>query len=164
MSNSIFIIALLLLGGALYFYLNYKWKKREQKVNDFAYEMQRDFAASTQTLNKGVDYYKSVQDFYEDRGYTLSKHPDFTTDFIAKKEKSILFIRIQAPHDKQSITAKLFQVFVGQTVLYALDNPLYAAYDLSWTYVCSRMMCDRTARIYMKRYENRLKFELIEVE
>ena len=163
MSNSIFIIALVLLGLGLYYSINRKWKKRENELNDFAFEMQREFAQKTHSLNKGVDFYKEVQNFYENKGYTLSKHPDFPTDFIAKKDKEIRFIRIQSPDNKQSITANLFQTFIGQTVLYAMDNPVYESYELKWSYVCSKMLCDQSARIFIKRYENKVDFELIEV-
>lgn len=162
MSNSIFIIAMLLVGAGLYISVNRKWKKRETELNNFAYEMQRDFAENTVSLNKGVDYYKTVQSFYEQQGYTITKHPDFATDFIAKKDKSILFIRVQSPTERSDITAKVFQTFIGQTVLYAMDNPLYENYELSWSYVCSKMMCDKSARIFINKYENKLKFELIE--
>jgi len=147
----------------MYFYISRKWKKREKEFDNFAYEMQRDFAENSPSLDQGVDFYTSVQSFYEGQGYTLSKHPDFVTDFIAKKEKEILFIRIQSPQNKQSITAQLFQVFVGQTALYTMDNPLYDNYTLKWAYVCSKMMCDQSARIYIKKYGDRLKFELIEI-
>lgn len=162
MSNSIFIIALILVGAGLYISVSRKWKKREAELNNFAYEMQRDFAESTVTINKSVDYYKTVKDFYENQGYTISKHPDFTTDFIAKKDKDILFIRVQSPSERSDITAKSFQTFIGQTVLYAMDNPLYEAYEISWAYVCSKMMCDKSARLFINKYENKLKFELIE--
>lgn len=162
MSNSIFIIVLIIILYGLYYSINRKWKKRELELNDFAYDMQREFAQKTETLNKGVDYYSDVKVHYESQGYTVSKHPDFPTDFIAKKEKDIFFIRVQSPSDNQDITANRFQVFVGQTVLYALDNPLYASYTIHWSYVCSKMMCDQSARIFMKRYENRLQFDLIE--
>lgn len=162
MSNSIFVMTLLLIGLGLYFAINKKWKKREAELNSFAYEMQREFAQKTQSVNSGVNYYKKVQEVYEGQGYTVSKHPDYATDFIAKKAKDIVFIRVQAPGDNQSITAKLFQTFIGQTVLYAMDNPLYGAYTLQWHYVCSKMMCDQSARIFIKGHEERLKFELIE--
>ena len=162
MSNSIFIIAILLVGVGLYISVSRKWKKRETELNNFAYEMQRDFAENTVSLNKGVDYYKTVQSFYEEQGYSVSKHPDFATDFIAKKDKNILFIRVQSPTERSDISAKVFQTFIGQTVLYAMDNPLYESYELSWSYVCSKMMCDKTARIFINKYENKLKFELIE--
>ncbi len=162
MSNSIFIIAMLLLGTGVYLSISRKWKKRENELNNFAYEMQRDFAENTVSLQKGVDYYETVQSFYEQQGYTVSKHPDFSTDFIAKKEKNILFIRVQSPMEKSDITAKSYQTFIGQTVLYAMDNPLYENYELSWAYVCSKMMCDKTARIFINKYQNKLTFELIE--
>ncbi len=164
MSNSIFIIALMLVGAGLYISVNRKWKKREAELNNFAFEMQRDFAESTVSLKKGIDYYKSVQSFYEQQGYTVSKHPEFATDFIAKKDKNILFIRVQSPTERSDITAKSFQTFIGQTVLYAMDNPLYESYELSWAYVCSKMMCDKSARLFINKYENKLKFELIEAE
>jgi len=162
MSSSVFIIAMLLLGAGLYISISRKWKKRETELNNFAYEMQRDFAENTVSLKKGVDYYKTVHSFYEEQGYTISKHPDFSTDFIAKKEKSILFIRVQSPMEKSDITAKSFQTFIGQTVLYAMDNPLYENYELAWTYVCSKMMCDKSARLFINKYQDKLKFELIE--
>lgn len=162
MSNSIFIIALAIIVYGLYYSINRKWKKRENELNDFAYDLQREFAQKTESLNTGVDYYTNVKAFYQDQGYTISKHPDFATDFIAKKAKDIIFIRVQSPNETQNVNANVFQTFVGQTVLYALDNPLYASYTLHWSYVCSKMMCDQSARIFMKRYENKLKFELIE--
>ena len=164
MSNSIFIIIMLLIGFGLYVSVKRKWSKREVELNNFAYEMQRDFAESTVSLNKGVDYYKTVSSFYEQQGYTISKHPDFATDFIAKKNKEILFIRVQSPSEKTDISAKVFQTFIGQTVLYAMDNPIYSSYELSWVYVCSKMLCDQSARIFIKKYENRLKFEVIKAE
>ena len=162
MSSSIFIIALAIIVYGLYYSINRKWKKRENELNVFAYDMQREFAQKTNSLNKSVDYYGNVKRFYEEQGYTISKHPDFATDFIAKKAKDILFIRVQAPGETQNISANSFQTFVGQTVLYAMDNPIYSAYTIHWSYVCSKMMCDQSARIFMKRYENRLNFELIE--
>jgi len=164
MSNTIFIIAFFALGTGMYFYANQKWKKRESEFDEFAYKMQRDFNASTPTLDTGIDFYKRVERFYEEQGYTLSKHPDFATDYIGKKEKEILFIRLQTPDNKQDITAKLIQTFVGQTVMYALDNPLYSSYTLNWAYACSKMMCDQSARIYIKKYEERLRFDLVELE
>ncbi len=153
---------LALLGLGLYFYINKKWKKRESALHEFTFEMQREFAKKTQSLSSGADYYKNVQAFYEAQGFSTTKHPDFVTDFIAKKAKNIIFIRVQTPDNTQSITANSFQTFIGQTVLYAMDNPLYEAYDLQWHYVCSKMMCDQSARIFIKRYEDKLKFELIE--
>ena len=162
MSNAIFIMLFMLLAAAVYVYTNKRWKKREKEFDDFAYEMQRDFSENTQSLSTGIDFYDRVKTFYEDQGYTLSKHPDFVTDYIGKRDKEILFIRVQGPQDKQSITAQLLQTFIGQTAMYALDNPLYAEYELRWVYVCSKMMCDQSARIYIKKYENRLKFELLE--
>lgn len=164
MSNSIFIIVMLLIGFGLYISVKRKWSKREDELNSFAYEMQRDFAETTVSLNKGVDYYKTVSSFYEQLGYTVSKHPDFATDFIAKRNKEIIFIRVQSPSEKSDITAKVFQTFIGQTVLYAMDNPLYSSYQLSWVYVCSKMFCDQSAKIFIKKYENRLNFELIKEE
>jgi len=164
MSNTIFVLAFVMLSGGMYFYARTKWKKREKEFNDYAYKMQCDFADSTPTLNTEIDFYTTVKTFYEEQGYTLSKHPDFSTDYIAKKDKTILFIRVQGPQNKQSITAQLFQTFVGQTVLYALSNPLYAVYELRWAYVCSKMMCDQSARIYIKKYEERLRFELIKID
>lgn len=161
MSNSIFIVAMLLIGFGLYFSISRKWKKREEEINSFAYEMQRELQKTDQCISKGTDYYKWVQEFYTQQGYTLSKHPDFVTDFILKKEKEITFVRIQTPADNQSITAKSFQTFVGQTVLYALDNPLYASYELKWSYVAPKMLCDQSARIFISKHEERLHFELI---
>ncbi len=162
MSNSIFVVAMLLIAFGLYISLSRKWRKRETELNNFAYEMQRDFAQNTVSLNKGVDYFKQVQSFYEQQGYNVSKHPDFTTDFIAKKGKEICFIRIQSPMEKSDISAKVIQTFIGQTVLYAMDNPLYDNYRLSWSYVCSKMLCDKSARIFINKHADRLKFELIE--
>lgn len=162
MSNSIFVMMLALLGLGLYFYINNKWKKRESALNEFAFEMQREFAKKTQSVSSGTDYFKKVQAFYEAQGFNVSKHPDFVSDFIAKKAKDIIFIRVQTPDNTQGISANSFQTFIGQTVLYAMDNPLYGAYNLHWHYVCSKMMCDQSARIFIKRYENKLKFELIE--
>lgn len=161
MSNSIFIVAMLLIGFGLYFSISRKWKKREEEINSFAYDMQRELQKTDQCISKGVDYYKLVQEFYTQQGYTLSKHPDFVTDFILKREKEIRFVRIQSPSDNQSITAKSFQTFVGQTVLYALENPLYASYELRWSYVCPKMMCDQSAKIFISKHEGRLSFELI---
>jgi len=163
MSNSIFIVAMLLIGFGLYFSISRKWKKREEKINSFAYDIQRELQKTDQCVTKGIDYYKLVQEFYTQQGYTISKHPDFVTDFILKKEKEITFVRIQSPGDHQSITAKSFQTFVGQTVLYALDNPLYASYALKWSYVCSKMMCDQSAKIFISKHEDKLRFELIDV-
>ncbi len=161
MSNSIFIVSMLLIGFGLYFSISRKWKKREEEINSFAYDMQRELQKTDQCVSKGIDYYKLVQEFYTQLGYTISKHPDFVTDFILKKEKEITFLRIQSPSDNQSITAKSFQTFVGQTVLYALENPLYASYELKWSYVASKMMCDQSARIFISKHEERLHFELI---
>ncbi len=162
MSSTLFVILFFILIAGLYFYVNKKWSKRQADVNDFAFEMQREFATKTETLNEGVNYYKTVQNFYESREYTLNKHPDFPTDFIAKKDKEILFIRVQSPQDNRDITAKAFHEFVGQSVLYALDNPLYQSYTIKWAYVCSKMMCDKSAKIFINKYDERLKFELIE--
>ena len=164
MSSTLFVILFFALVGGLYFYINKKWSKRQNEVNEFAFEMQRDFAVQTETISKSVNYYKTVQDVYEAKGYLVSKHPDFTTDFMAKKDKEILFIRVQTPQVKQDITAKSFQEFMGQSVLYALDNPLYEAYTIKWAYVCSKMMCDQSAKIFMSKYKERLAFELIEVQ
>jgi hypothetical protein len=164
MSSVLFVVLFFALVGGLYFYINKKWSKRQTEVNEFAFEMQRELRVNTETISKSVNYYKTVQDFYEAKGYSVSKHPDFTTDFMAKKEKEILFIRIQSPQDKQDITAKSFQGFVGQSVLYALDNPLYESYTIKWDYVCSKMLCDQSVRIFMNKYKERLGFELIEVE
>ena len=162
MSNSFFIILFFALGGGLYFYVNKKWSKRQAEVDEFAYEMQQEFAVATPTLSKNINYYKTVQDFYENKSYSVSKHPDFTSDFIAKKGKEILFIRVQTPQQKQDITALSFQNFVGQSVLYALENPLYEAYTLKWTYVSSKVMIEQSARIFINKYKERLAFELIE--
>ncbi len=164
MSSFLFLLSILVLGYATYYYLNQKWKKRESAINDFAFEIQRELRQSNTEISQGVDYFKQVQNHFEDLGYTLTKHPDFSTDFIAKKDKEICFIRIQGPQERSDITAKVYQNFVGQTVLYALDNPLYASYALKWRYVCSKMMCDRSAKIYMKKYEERLAFDLIEIQ
>jgi len=163
MSSTIFVILFFALSAGLYWYVNKKWSKRQSAVDEFAFEMQREFAVKTEVINKGVDYYKTVQNFYESREYSISKHPDFATDFIAKKEKEVLFIRVQSPHDKKDITASSFQQFVGQSVLDALDNPLYDSYTIKWAYVCSKMMCDQSAKIFINKYDERLKFELIEV-
>jgi len=164
MSSTLFVILFFALCGGLYFYLNKKWSKRQAQVDEFAFEMQRDLAVQTESIGKSVNYYKTVQDVYEAKGYSISKHPDFTTDLMAKKEKEILFIRIQSPQEKQDITAKSFQGFVGQSVLYALENPHYKAYTIKWVYVCSKMMCDQSARIFISKYKERLSFELIEVQ
>lgn len=161
MSNTIFFIVFILLCGGMYLYVSSKWKKREKEFDKFSNEMQREFIVNTPSLKTGIDFYVRVQRFYEAQGYSLNKHPDFPTDYIAKKGKEILFIRIQDPQNTQSITAQLFQTFVGQTVMYAFHNPLYASYELKWAYVCSKMMCDRTAKIYINKYEDKLKFELI---
>ncbi len=162
MSNSLFVIAFILLSGAMYLYSIKKWKKREQEFDEFAYEMQRDFAAKTVSINTAIDFYEQVRAFYEEQSYTLTKHPDFSTDFIAKKDKEILFLRVQGPENKEFISAKLFQAFIGQTVMYALNNPVYQAYTLKWAYVCSKMKLDKSARIYINKYKDKLKFELIE--
>ncbi len=163
MSSSLFILSILFLGFATYYYLNQKWKKRESAINDFAFEIQKELRQSNTVISQGIDYFKQVQMHFEAQGYSLSKHPDFSTDFIAKKDKEIRFIRVQGPQERADITAKVYQTFVGQTVLYALNNPLYASYELKWSYVCSKMMCDRSAKIYISKYEDRLTFELIEV-
>ncbi len=164
MSSTLFVILFFALCGGLYFYINKKWSKRQQEVNEFAFEMQREFAVETKSVSKNINYYKTVQDFYEAKGYSVSKHPDFSTDFIAKKEKEILFIRVQNPQNNQDITAKSIQGFIGQNVLSALDNPLYERYTIKWVYVCSKMMCDQSARIFISKYKERLSFELIEVQ
>jgi len=164
MSSTLFVILFFALCGGLYFYINKKWSKRQEEVNEFAFEMQRDLVVQTESVSKSVNYYTTVQEFYEAKGYSVSKHPDFATDFMAKKEKEILFIRVQNPQNNQDITAKTIQEFVGQSVLYVLDNPLYEAYTIKWNYVCSKMMCDQSARIFMSKYKERLAFELIEVQ
>ena len=163
MSNFAFIILSIGLAYALYWYVSKKWNKRQDELNDFVYEMQRDFSDTTVTLNKTVDYFEAVKKIYEKENYSVSKSPMFPNDFIAKKDKDILFIRVQGLNENSDITAKSFQNFVGQTVLYALSNPLYESYNLKWSYVCSKMMCDQSARIFIKSYEDRLKFELIEI-
>ncbi len=160
MSNFIFILGLGILLFSAYIYTNKKWKKREKEFDDYAYKMQKDFLDNSPALDKGLDYYKLVQDFYTNKGYSLSKHPSFATDFIAKKDKDIMFIRVQGPQDKKDITAQVLQNFVGQTVLQVIDDK---EHQVSWVYVCSKMMCDKSAKIYMKSYENKVNFELIEV-
>jgi len=164
MTNTLFILSFFALGAGIYFYSRQKWQKHESAFNEYAVKMQTDVLVNNTKVNEGIDYMQEVKAFYEDQGYSLSKHPNFSTDFIAKKEKNILFIRVQGLQNKQDITAKLYQEFVGQTVLYALDNPLYSNYELSWTYVCSKMMCDKSAKIYIKSYEDKLRFELIELK
>ncbi len=164
MSSTLFVILFFALCGGLYFYINKKWSKRQQEVNEFAFEMQREFTIETKSVSKNVNYYKTVQDFYEAKGYSVSKHPDFTTDFIAKKDKEILFIRVQSPQNNQDITAKSIQGFIGQSVFDALDNPLYESYSIKWEYVCSKMMCEQSARIFINKHKERLNFELIEVQ
>lgn len=164
MSNSIFIVAILLIAYGLYYSINRKWKKREKELNSFAYEMQRELQKTDQPVSKGIDYYKRVEEFYKEQGYTVTKHPDFVTDFILKKDKEITFIRIQSPNNNQSVTANTLQGFVGQTVLYALNNPLYASYELKWSYVCSKMLCDRSAKIFIDKYRDKVNFELIKEE
>jgi len=160
MSNFIFLLGFVILFIAVYIYTNKKWSKREKEFDDFAYKMQKDFLDNSPVLDQGLDYYKRVQEFYTDKGYSLSKHPSYPTDFIATKGKDILFIRIQGPQDKKNITAQVLQNFVGQTVLQIIDDKEHNA---SWVYVCSKMMCDKSAKIYMKSYENKVSFELIEV-
>jgi hypothetical protein len=88
----------------------------------------------------------------------------FLLGVIAKKAQTILFIRVQGPQDKQTIDARSFQSFVGQTVLYSLENPLYKAYDLKWVYVCSKMMCDKSAKIYINAHQESLAFEQIDIK
>lgn len=160
MSNFIFILGIVILFIVVYIYINKKWSKREKEFDDFAYKMQKEFLDNSPTLDKGLDYYKHVQDFFTNKGYSLSKHPSFVTDFIAKKGKQIVFIRIQGPQDKKDITAQTLQNFVGQTVFQVIDDK---EHDASWIYVCSKMMCDKSAKLYMKSYESKVSFELIEV-
>ena len=50
MSNSIFIVAMLLIGFGLYFSISRKWKKREEEINSFAYEMQRELQKTDQCI------------------------------------------------------------------------------------------------------------------
>lgn len=159
MSSFSFILAIGILIFVVYYYTTKKVSKRENEFNDFAYKMQKDFLENSPTLNKGLDYYKIVQDFYTRKGYTLSKHTDYPSDFIAKQANEILFIRIQGPEDKKSVSAQVLQNFIGQTVLPVLDDK---AHSITWAYVCSKMMCDRSAKILLNNYETKLKFELIE--
>ena len=161
MSSFSLLLSFGLLGGIVYWYVNRNFKKHESKFDEFAYNMQKDFLENSPTLAKGLDYYKLVQDFYTQKGYILSKHPDYPTDYIAKRANEILFVRIQAPADKSSITAQVLQSFIGQTVLQVIDD---RSHDISWAYVCSKMMCDRSAKIMISSYETRLKFELISAE
>ncbi|MDF1881435.1 hypothetical protein JHD50_09005 [Sulfurimonas sp. MAG313] len=79
---------------------------------------------------------------------------------FSKKSGETLFIRIQAPGIKHDITAQVIQNFVGQTVLPTLDDK---STRVSWHYVCSKMMCDRSAKILIAANETRLKFELVEI-
>ena len=159
MSNFTFIFGIGLLGAFVYWYVNRNFKKHETKFDEFAYKMQKDFLESSPVVNEGLDYYKTVQDFYTQKGYTLSKHPDYVTDFVAKQGNEILFIRIQAPQDKKTISAQVLQNFIGQTVLQVIDDK---SHSVSWAYVCSKMMCDRSAKILISSYETKLKFELLE--
>lgn len=161
MSSFTFIFGLGFLAAFVYWYVNRNFKKHENKFDDFAYKMQKDFLDNSPTIAKGVDYYKIVQDFYTQKGYTLKKHPDYPTDFIAKQDNEILFIRIQAPGDKQAITAQVLQNFIGQTVLQIIDDK---SHSVSWAYVCSKMMCERSAKIMISSYETKLKFELIKAQ
>jgi len=159
MSNLLFVFGLILLGVIVYVYTNKKWKKREKEFDEYAYKLQKEFVETSPAIETGRDYYKTVQDFFIQKGYELTKHANYVTDFIAKKDKEILFIRIQSPQDKKDITAQVFQHFIGQTVLQVLDDK---EHDIKWTYVCSKMMCDKSARVFINSYENKLKFELIE--
>jgi len=159
MSSFSFILVMGVVAYALYYYTRKKVTKREDEFNDFAYKMQKDFLENSPAINKGVDYYKVVQDFYTQKGYTLSKHTDYPTDFIGKQGDEILFIRIQGPENKSAISAQVLQNFIGQTVLPVLDDK---AHTISWAYVCSKMMCERSAKILLNSYETRVKFELIE--
>jgi len=160
MSNTLFILGLIILGAVVYVYTNKKWKKREKEFDDYAFKMQKEFIENSPAVETGRDYYKTVQDFFTEKGYQLSKHSNYATDFIAKKDKELMFIRIQGPQDKKSITAQSLQNFIGQTVLQVLDD---REHTISWTYVCSKMMCDRSAKILINNHESKLKFELIEV-
>ncbi|PHR54624.1 MAG: hypothetical protein COA44_12750 [Arcobacter sp.] len=161
MSSFIFILLFGFIVAAVYWYVNRNFKKHETKFDDFAYKMQKDFLDNSPTLVKGLDYYKIVQDFYTQKGYSLSKHPDYSTDFIAKKENELLFIRIQVPQDKQGLTAQVLQHFIGQTVLQVIDDK---SHNVSWAYVASKMLCERSAKILINSYETKLKFELIKAE
>jgi len=163
MSSFAFVILFFGLFFGLYLYVTKKWEKRQHEVSDFAFEMQKEFSQDTNTLTKAVDFYNVVINHYEKEKYTISKHPDFPTDFIAKKDKDILFIRVQNPNDNADITARVLQGFVGQTVIPALNNALYSSYNLKWAFVCSKMMCDQSAKIFIKNSQDRVKFELIEV-
>ena len=159
MSTTIFILGLIFSGSILYLYLSKQWQKREQEFDKFAYKMQKDFLDSSIPMHTGIDYYKQVESFFKDKGYDLCKHTSFPTDYIAKKDKEVMFIRIQAPQDKQSITAQTLQSFIGQTVLETLDDK---EHTIRWTYVCSKMMCDKSAKILLRAYETKVKFERIE--
>ena len=159
MSNILFILGLTLLAVTLYIYTNKKWKKREKEFNDYAYNLQKEFVNTSPAVQTGLDYYQKVQDYFMEKGYELKKHSSYTTDYIATKEQEILFIRIQGPQDKKSITAQTLQNFIGQTVLQVLDDK---EHKISWSYVCSKMMCDKSAKIFLNNYESKVKFELIE--
>lgn len=164
MSSTLFVIGVIATGIFIYFYSNRKWQKHENEFNAYAMKMQQEFIEQTPQREAQVDYVKEVEAHYQSQGYSLSKHPDYGTDFIAKKDKTILFIRVQGPQQKQDITAQTFQVFVGQTALYALNNPLYNGYTIQWVYVCSKMMLDKSAKVYIKAHEQSLSFEQIAVE
>jgi len=161
MSNFLFIFTLLFLGTFVYWYSKRNMKKHENKFDDFAYKMQKDFLENSPSLAKGLNYYKIVQEFYEEKGYTLRKNTDYPTDFIATKTDEILLIRVQGPENKKAITAEVLQNFIGQTVLKVIDDKNHV---ISWAYVCSKMMCERSAKIMTNAYETRLKFELIKAE
>ena len=160
MSNTLFILGLIFLGVFVYIYTNKKWKQREKAFDAYAYKLQKEFVQSSPAVETGRDYYKTVEDFFTEKGYTLSKQPNYATDLLAKKENEILFIRIQGPQDKKSITAQSLQNFIGQTVLQVLDDK---EHSISWSYVCSKMMCDKSAKILINNHESKLKFELIPV-
>jgi len=161
MSSFAFILSFGLLGAIVYWYVNNNYKKHETKFDDFALKMQKDFLENSPAIAQGLDYYKIVQDFYTHKGYTLTKHPDYATDFIAKQDDEILFIRIQSPQDKKAISAQVLQNFIGQTVLQVIDDKSHC---VSWAYVCSKMMCERSAKILINSYETKVKFELIKAE
>jgi len=159
MSSFSFILIIGLMGLGIYYYAKRKVSTKEKEFNDFAMKMQKDFLENSPALHKGVDYQKIVHDFYTSKGYSLSKHSDFTSDLIAKRDNEIVFIRIQGPESKKDITAEVLQHFIGQTVLSILDDK---SHTISWIYVCSKMMCDRSAKVLLKKYETKLQFELIE--